>query len=81
MKDGFLYLRNFEPTRWPACNPETGYLNCDASPTKTFILEAHRQDPSDRSWALAFGRRPAESSTTSPATPTASITSPPSRAA
>ena len=45
VKDGFLYLRNFEPTRWPACNPETGYLNCDASPTKTFILEAHRQDP------------------------------------
>ena len=60
VKDGFLYLRNFKPTRWPACNPETGYLNCDASPTKTFILEAHRQDPADRSWALSFGLRPAE---------------------
>ena len=31
----FLYVKNFEPGRWPAGNPETGYLNCDGSPTKT----------------------------------------------
>ena len=36
----FLYLRNYEPTRWPAGNPETGYLDTDGSPTKTVILEA-----------------------------------------
>jgi arylsulfatase A-like enzyme len=60
VKGGFLYLQNFEPARWPAGNPETGYLNCDGSPTKTVILEAHRRDPADRSWALSFGRRPAE---------------------
>ncbi len=60
VKEGFLYLQNFEPTRWPACNPETGYLNCDASPTKTVILDAHRRDPADRPWALSFGRRTAE---------------------
>ncbi|MDP3069163.1 MAG: sulfatase [Opitutaceae bacterium] len=60
VKGGHLYLQNFEPSRWPACNPETGYLNVDASPTKTFILEAHRKNPADVPWALAFGKRPAE---------------------
>ncbi len=59
-KDGWLYLRNFEPDRWPAGNPETGYLNCDGSPTKTEILKA-RKDPERRHfWETAFGKRPAE---------------------
>lgn len=54
-----LFLRNYEPDRWPAGNPETGYLNCDAGATKTFMLDAHRQDPADPFWALCFGKRPA----------------------
>lgn len=58
VKGGLLYLENFEPTRWPACNPETGYLNVDAGATKTFILEAHRKNPADPYWALCFGKRP-----------------------
>ena len=53
-----LYLENYEPSRWPACNPETGYLNVDGSPTKTLILEARRANPTDPFWALCFGRRP-----------------------
>lgn len=57
----YLYLRNYEPTRWPAGNPETGYLNCDGSPTKTEILNARRYDTDITSrWQLAFGKRPAE---------------------
>jgi len=60
IKDDLLYLRNFEPARWPACNPETGYLNVDASPTKSFILDARRASPGDQPWALCFGKRPAE---------------------
>lgn len=56
----YLYLHNFEPDRWPSGNPETGYLDCDGSPTKTFILEAHRKNPSGPFWALCFGKRPAE---------------------
>jgi N-sulfoglucosamine sulfohydrolase len=55
-----LYLRNYEPSRWPAGNPETGYLNCDGGPTKTQILTARRKDPADRLWALCFGKRPKE---------------------
>ncbi|HYF00049.1 MAG TPA: sulfatase, partial [Planctomycetota bacterium] len=43
VRDGLMYLHNFEPSRWPACNPETGYLNCDGGPTKTVILEERRR--------------------------------------
>lgn len=60
VRDGFLYLKNYEPGRWPAGNPETGYLDTDGSPTKTFILEARRKNPADRFWALNFGMRPGE---------------------
>ena len=59
IKDNALYLHNYEPARWPAGNPETGYLNTDASPTKTHILQARRAGGDRRHWDLAFGRRPA----------------------
>jgi arylsulfatase A-like enzyme len=55
-----LYIRNYETDRWPAGNPETGYLNCDAGATKTFILDARRKNPADTYWALCFGKRPPE---------------------
>ncbi|MGC3966469.1 MAG: sulfatase [Pirellulales bacterium] len=60
VRNDVVYLHNFETSRWPACNPETGYLNVDQSPTKSFILEARRADSSDRFWALCFGKRPAD---------------------
>ena len=60
IKEGWIYVENSEPTRWPGGNPETGYLDCDAGATKTFILDAHRKDPADKFWALCFGLRPAE---------------------
>lgn len=58
VKNDMLYLKNFEPTRWPACNPETGYLNCDGSPTKTQVLEMRTTQP--KFWKACFGKRPAE---------------------
>jgi N-sulfoglucosamine sulfohydrolase len=60
VKDGKLYLHNFEIDRWPAGNPETGYLNCDASPTKTAILEARRNGTDTKYWQWSFGKRPQE---------------------
>jgi N-sulfoglucosamine sulfohydrolase len=53
-----VFIENFEPTRWPAGNPETGYLDCDGGATKTFILDAHRKNPADPFWQLCFGLRP-----------------------
>lgn len=56
----YLYLHNWEPSRWPAGNPETGYLDTDGSPTKTSILERGRSKRSDVFWQLCFGLRPEE---------------------
>lgn len=56
----WLYVRDYEPERWPAGNPETGYLDCDGGPTKTVILELHRANPADNFWHLCFGMRPRE---------------------
>ncbi len=60
VNDHYLYLKNYEPSRWPACNPETGYLNVDGGATKTWILAEHRKNSSDPFWALCFGKRPSE---------------------
>ena len=59
----FLYIRNFEPGRWPAGDPEW-YGDCDITnryaPSKGYMLE-HRDEPQVRDlFALAFGKRPAE---------------------
>ncbi len=59
-KNGILFLKNYEPSRWPACNPETGYLNCDGSPTKTMLLNLRRTGVDKTYWQTNFGKRPAE---------------------
>ncbi len=56
----YLYLHNFEPNRWPAGNPETGYLNTDGSPTKTLILNRRKQQETAHFWQASFGKRPQE---------------------
>jgi len=57
-KDSLLYLKNFEIERWPAGNPETGYLNCDGSPTKTVCLNTVYATTADFNyWLWDFGKR------------------------
>jgi N-sulfoglucosamine sulfohydrolase len=56
IKNGFLYLKNYSPERWPAGNPETGYLNTDGSPTKSLILAMRRTGISTAYWKLCFGK-------------------------
>ena len=58
-KGDHLYLHNFEPDRWPVGNPETGYLNTDASPIKTLLLN-QRREGNYKYWQFNFGKRPAE---------------------
>ena len=60
VKDDKLYLHNFEIARWPGGNPETGYLDCDGSPTKTEVLKARLAPQQKRLWDASFGKRPAE---------------------
>ncbi len=60
VQGGMLYLHNFERSRWPAGNPETGYLNCDGSPTKTVVLRTRGKPGEENYWELSFGKRPRE---------------------
>ncbi|MCX6597171.1 MAG: sulfatase [Acidobacteria bacterium] len=57
----YLYLRNLEPDRWPAGDPEFfwsvgPYGDIDSTPTKAMLM-AQRPAPF---FDLSFGRRPAE---------------------
>jgi N-sulfoglucosamine sulfohydrolase len=65
----YLYIRNFQPDRWPAGDPVSGgepfypnrgYGDIDDSPTKTCLRE-HREEPGvKRLFELAVAKRPAE---------------------
>lgn len=57
LKDNYLYIRNYEPSRWPAGNPETGYMNIDGSPTKTEIIKSRHNPDMRHYWDLSMGKR------------------------
>lgn len=57
VRNDMMYQYNFEPDRWPACNPETGYLDVDGSPTKTEILKARKLPDQERYWKMNFAKR------------------------
>jgi hypothetical protein len=52
-----LYIHNFDSSRWPCGNPDIGFRDTDASPTKQLIEDS---GPSDPYWQHAFGKRPAD---------------------
>ena len=58
--DSFLYVRNFKPDRWPGGDPEYGLLNCDGSPTKSYLTGLSMADPDFRFYEWSFGKRPQE---------------------
>jgi len=57
VREGYLFLVNFKPNRWPSGDPETGYLDCDGSPVKSLILNIRRSGESSDYWKLNFGMR------------------------
>lgn len=60
VKNQWLYLHNYHTDRWPAGNPETGYLNCDGGATKSYILNQRRIHGNMEYWELNFGKRVSE---------------------
>lgn len=58
--DQFLYVRNFKPNRWPGGDPEFGLLNCDGSPTKSFLTQLKPTDNDYHFYELSFGKRTEE---------------------
>ena len=63
----YLYIYNFEPTRWPSGSPDPSvcaraipFGEIDSSPTKTFMMQHRNEHEVARLAELAFGMRPAE---------------------
>lgn len=63
----YLYIHNFEPTRWPSGSPDASvcarsipFGEIDTSPSKTFMMEHRNKHGVARLAELAFGMRPAE---------------------
>jgi len=61
----YLYIRNFEPERWPAGDPETHqsvgqYGDVDNSISKFLIMEMEGKAMEPDFFKLAFSKRPAE---------------------
>lgn len=55
----FLYVRNFEPDRWPAGDPDA-FGDIDDSPTKAYMKAESQAKRIDNLFRLAFEKRPAE---------------------
>ena len=60
VKNGMLYLHNFEPDRGPGGVAETGYKDTDESPTKTAVLETEKKPDLKHFFAGSFGKLPAD---------------------
>ncbi len=64
--DGFLYIRNFAPDRWPTGGPDfissnkTPHGDVDGAPIKDFMERPENQRRFPREFALNYGKRPAE---------------------
>jgi len=63
----YLYIRNIEPSRWPAGNPDREFCaryipfgEVDSSPTKTLLMDNKDKPGFKRFYDLAFAKRPAE---------------------
>jgi len=60
VKGDFVYAINYEPSRWPAGDPETGYMDTDNSPTKSSILAAYNNKSNPMPWNFSFGKKGGE---------------------
>lgn len=61
----FLFIKNFEPERWPAGDPETHisvgqYGDIDNSITKFLMMKMEKTVQQREFFELAFGKRPSE---------------------
>jgi arylsulfatase A-like enzyme len=63
--NGYLYIRNFRPDRWPAGDPEMYFAvgpfgDIDGGPTKSLLLDGRSDPQIARDFELATAKRPAE---------------------
>ena len=55
--DNYLYLKNYKPNRWPVGDPEYDYMNCDDSPTKSYLTSLTPSSPEYPYYLMSFGKR------------------------
>ncbi len=60
VKEGMLYVHNFETSRGPGGVPETGYKDTDDSPTKTAVLATEKNPDLKHYFDASFGQLPAD---------------------
>jgi len=60
VRNGMLYLHNFETNRGPGGVVETGYKDTDDSPTKTAVLATEKQSDQKHFFDSSFGKLPAD---------------------
>lgn len=60
LKNNLLYINNMKPNLYPCGNPETGYTDCDGSPTKSEILRMKRSGENLFYYNVTFDFRSAE---------------------
>lgn len=58
--DVFFYSHNIKPDRWPVGNPEYDFLNCDSSPTKSYITAIEMGSSEYPFFEMSFAKRPEE---------------------
>ena len=56
--DEYLFVKNYEPNRWPQGDPITEYADTDAGPTKSYMLDHAEDNEVAKLVALSFGKRP-----------------------
>jgi N-sulfoglucosamine sulfohydrolase len=56
----YLYAHNIQPERWPVGNPEYGFMNCDGSPTKSYLTKLKPEDSEYHFFEMSFAKRPEE---------------------
>ena len=72
---GFLYIRNFEPDRWPSGGSEfissnkAPHGDLDDGPFKDFLLLPETRERFSQAYAAGLGKRPAEELYDCPADP------------
>lgn len=56
----YLYAHNIKPERWPVGNPEFNFMNCDGSPTKSYLTDLKPEDEEYPFFEINFDKRPEE---------------------
>lgn len=56
--DKYLFIKNYEPDRWPVGTPESGFADTDWSPTRQYMVDNKEEEMVREPYRLCFEKRP-----------------------